>query len=248
MSQTRRSFAALALGAFAAPGLARAQTAPRPTVVELFTSQGCSSCPPADALMVELAKEPGMIPLTYPVQIWDYLGWRDTLAKPEFTRRQRAYAANVAGKRVYTPQAIINGRAHCVGSDFASIVRLKSSTLKAGANRVEIRATADGWIASAQLGEGAGPAHLVLLPVISREVVQIGRGENSGRSITYANVVRQIRDLGVLTPGGRSLPIARTDIAVEGADGFALLIQEGEIGTPGAVLAGALVGPNGVKA
>jgi hypothetical protein len=249
MSITRRSLAALPLGALLAPVLARAQgTVARPTVVELFTSQGCSSCPPADALMVELSKEPGMIPLTYPVQIWDYLGWRDTLAKPDFTRRQRAYAENVAGKRVYTPQAIVNGRAHCVGSDFSSIVRLKGATAEASTTRIRIRWTGDGWTATVMFPDGAGPAHLILLPVMSREVVQIGRGENSGRSVTYANVVRAIRDLGSLAPGEKTIRVSRSEIGAEGADGFALLIQAGDIASPGIVLAGAIAGPEGVKA
>jgi hypothetical protein len=251
MSITRRHFSCLAAGALFVPGAARAQSvtaAQGMSVVELFTSQGCSSCPPADALMVQLSKEPGIIPLTYPVQIWDYLGWRDTLAKPAFTRRQKAYAANVAGRRVYTPQAIVNGRAHCVGSDFSALVRLRQSAASASRSQVAVRRSSEGWTLAVSLAEVDGPAHVVLLPVMMREEVQIGRGENSGRSVTYANVVRDILDLGVIAPGKRNFSVRRTDLAEHGADGFAVLIQTGDIDSPGFVLAGALVGPNGVKA
>ncbi len=255
MFLTRRSFSALSLGACLAPGMARAQSGGQlspaqssPTVVELFTSQGCSSCPAADALMVEMAKQPGMIPLTYPVEIWDYLGWKDTLAKHAFTKRQRAYAAMVAGKRVYTPQAIVNGRAHCVGSDFSAISRLKTSTGNPAGTRLVLSSTAEGWSAIAALPAGAAPARLILLPVASSHTVQIGRGENSGRTVTYANVVREIRDLGVIEPGEKTLRISRQDIAVDIADGFALLLQTGGIEAPGAVLASALVNASGIRA
>lgn len=247
MTLDRRRFSCLAASACFAPAVARAQTATAPTVVELFTSQGCSSCPPADALMVELAKERGMIPLTFPVTIWDYLGWRDTLARAEFTRRQKAYASSVAGKRVYTPQAIVNGAAACVGSDFSTIVKLGGTTRPASETRIRIETSNDGWLVSAQVAANAGDAHLLILPLSSRETVPIGRGENSGRTITYANVVRAIRDLGEVKPGRRQVPVRRADMAEEQADGFAVLIQAGGSDAPGTILAAAMVGPEGVK-
>lgn len=253
MSLTRRSFSALSLGALLAPGAARAQSSGRkiagqtPTVIELFTSQGCSSCPPADALMVELAKERGMIPLTYPVEIWDYLGWRDSLARPAFTRRQRAYAAMVAGKRVYTPQAIINGRAHCVGSDFAAIVRLKAATATPPDARLSLARDGNGWTAAVQPAGSTEGAHLMLLPFISKAAVEIGRGENAGRTIHYANVVRSIVDLGLVSEGGKPFRISRDAVSVDGADGFALIVQSGGIEAPGGVLTCALVDATGIK-
>lgn len=246
MSITRRSFSALSLGALLAPGGLRAQTngAATPTVVELFTSQGCSSCPAADALMLEMSKQAGMIPLTYPVEIWDYLGWKDTLAKPAFTKRQRAYAAMVAGKRVYTPQTIVNGAAHCVGSDLSAISRLKSSTSRANGAGLGVTPAGDGWTAAIAVpDEALRNARVILLPVASRQTVQIGRGENSGRTITYANVVRDIIDLGPVGQAERRIEIARKDIAVDRADGFALLLQSGTLEAPATILAGALIGP-----
>jgi hypothetical protein len=248
MDLTRRTFSALTFGALAAPELARAQTRGGAAIIELFTSQGCSSCPPADALMVELAGQKGIIPLTYPVEIWDYLGWKDTLARPSFTKRQRAYAAMVAGKRVYTPQAIVNGRAHCVGSDKSAISRLKSSTDTASGASIRLSAVADGWSAIADVSAGTAHARMLLLPLTSRQEVQIGRGENSGRTITYANVVRDIIDLGLLEVGEKSFQITRKDISTSKADGFALLIQSGSLEAPGAVLAGAIVDQTGIRA
>jgi hypothetical protein len=249
MSLTRRSFSALSLGALLAPADLRAQTgAGKTTVIELFTSQGCSSCPAADALMLELAGQAGMIPLTYPVEIWDYLGWKDTLAKPAFTKRQRAYAAMVAGKRVYTPQTIVNGTAHCVGSDLSAISRLKTSTSKITGARLAIAAAGDNWNVTAIVPDAAlQTARLVLLPIASRQTVQIGRGENSGRTITYANVVREIIDLGPVGGPERKLQITARDIAFDKADGFALLLQGGTLEAPATVHAGGLVDSSGIK-
>lgn len=250
MSLTRRSFSALSLGACLAPGMARAQqeNAAAPSVVELFTSQGCSSCPPADALMVELSKERGVIPLTYPVEIWDYLGWKDTLAKPAFTRRQKAYASRVAGKRVYTPQAIINGSTHCVGSDFAAIVRLKTSSAPKSGAKLALQASGDGWRAKGSVLALDKPLRLVALPFRSRETIPIGRGENSGRTITYANVVRDIIDIGEITGAQFEIGIARALVAIDKSDGFALLLQAGSLDQPGNILAAAMIEPGGIRA
>jgi hypothetical protein len=243
----RRSLAMLALGAVAAPGPARAQNRNGgPVLVELFTSQGCSSCPPADALMHDLAKDPGLIPLTYSVEIWDYLGWRDTLAKPAFTKRQKAYAAAVAARRVYTPQAIVNGRAHCVGSDNHAIGRLKRSVSpNFGSQRLDISKAGEQWQASV-IGSPTGvPPRLLLLPLVDVVSVQIGRGENSGRTIAYANVVRDIVDLGPADIGRRQT-ISRADLAARDANGFALLLQMGSLEAPGEIIAACQVGKSGV--
>ncbi|MCA1951877.1 MAG: DUF1223 domain-containing protein [Hyphomicrobiales bacterium] len=245
MPLTRRHFAALAAGLLAAPRGAGAQTARGPAVVELFTSQGCSSCPPADALMGQLAQDAGVIPLTWPVEIWDYLGWRDTLAKPAFTARQRAYAAAIARKRIYTPQAIVNGRADCVGSDRSSIARLGNATASASGQRLALADRADGWVAMPPPG-GAG-ARAILVPLATSVTVPIGRGENAGRTITYANVARDLRDLGPVSES-RPITLARADVAAEGANGFALLIQAGSLAQPGEIIAGGYCDPAGIKA
>src|SRR3712207_425882 len=117
-SRLARSAAAVLLIGLAGPAVAAA--APK-AVVELFTSQGCSSCPPADQFLAELAGRPDILALTFPVDYWDYLGWRDTLAQPAFTARQRAYASARNDKQVYTPQIVFNGLKPVVGSDRAKI-------------------------------------------------------------------------------------------------------------------------------
>lgn len=247
-SLSRRSFSALAMGALVPAGGLRAQgRAPLP-LVEMFTSQGCSSSPPADALLLEMSRQSGTVALTYPVEIWNYLGWRDTLAKPAFTRRQKAYAATLSRRQVYTPQAVINGGAHCVGSDLNAISRLKVSTMRASGARLELDTKGDEWSASAILPAGqAQAARLILLPIVSQQSVQIGRGENSGRTITYANVVRDLIDLGPIGGAERKVQITRKDFAIDKADGFALLLQVGAMEAPAVVLASALMDPAGIK-
>jgi len=249
MSLDRRLFSLSLLGAAAMPGAVRARVAQSPaTLVELFTSQGCSSCPPADALMQELATQDGIIPLSYPVEIWDYIGWKDTLAKPMFTRRQRAYAAMLAGKRVYTPQAVINGRAHCIGSDRATIKTLQRNTAPESQGcSFEVSPQEDGWSARLAVSNVPSGTRLWLLPFIAQQQVAIGRGENTGRILTYTNVVRDILGLGIVDAGEKAITIRRSDLAAQGADGFALLLQSGSLEAPGAVLGVACAGPSGIK-
>lgn len=240
----RRSFCALTAGALCAPGLARAQNpAPPLTLIELFTSQGCSSCPPADALMLELSKESGFLPLTFAVEIWDYLGWRDTLAKPAFTRRQKAYAATVASKRVYTPQAIVNGKASCIGSDLSAIRKLRRASTNGAQIAVDHRIESGHHALSVTLSGLSAPARLMVLPVADRVSVPIGRGENSGRTVTYANVVRDLLDHGPVENGTRRFILPQAQIRDVGANALALIVQGGALESPGEVFASAFIGP-----
>lgn len=237
---SRRTFGGLVLAACAAPSLVRAQSVERPALVELFTSQGCSSCPAADALMLKLAGDPSMLPLTFATEIWDYLGWKDTLARPAFTRRHKAYAAGIANRRVYTPQAIVNGRAHCVGSDLTTLTRLKRAT-QSGTDSASIVLNRSGGDWEAQITRtGSSPARLMLLPVSARRSVEIERGENMGKTITYANVVRDIIDLGSASSGKVKIEAHR--LASVDADAFALLVQAGTIDAPGEVFGAAFAG------
>jgi hypothetical protein len=230
---SRRAFGGMALAACAMPPLARAQDGTRATLVELFTSQGCNACPAADALMLKLAADPTIIPLTFATEIWDYLGWKDTLARPAFTRRHKAYAAGLANRRVYTPQAVVNGRAHCVGSDLAALTRLKRTTVS-NTDSTSIALSRSGADWEARITRtGSSPARLVLLPASARRSVEIERGENMGKTITYANVVRDIIDLGPASNG--TVRIESRRLAGVDADSFALLVQAGTIDSPGEV-------------
>ncbi len=231
----------VAVAAIAAP-VAHAQTAePKPrAVVELFTSQGCSSCPPADRLMAEFARDPTMVVLTLPVDYWDYLGWKDTLAHSAFTFRQRAYSGMRGDRQVYTPQAVINGIAHAVGSDRAQIEKMIGLTN--GANGVlmsEIRISAGPGGLSVQCPDramDAGPAHLWVMPFARERSVQIGRGENSGRSVTYVNVVRGLSRIGECRGPAASVPVPPASLAAD-ADGVVVLMQGGTEKKPAQILA-----------
>lgn len=247
---SRRAFSLAALGTLAGTAPLMAQNngdpARSPGVVELFTSQGCSSCPPADALMSELAKANDVIPLTFPVEIWDYLGWKDTLAKPAFTARQKAYAAMVSDRRVFTPQAVVNGKSSCVGSDNLAIDKLRSARSNASGARLVVATKGDGWLITPNVPTGS-MARLFVLPLTTRAQVVIERGENRGRAMTYANVVRDIRDAGTLE-SGRPVMLSRADVAAPDSDAFALLAQLGTLASPGLILAAALVENERVKA
>src|ERR1700742_4940255 len=124
--------------------VAPAHADPR-AVVELFTSQGCSSCPPADKIIGDLAKDPNVIALSMPIDYWDYLGWKDTLADSRFSARQKAYSHMRGDRDVYTPQAVINGSAHVIGSDRASIEgAIKDTEKSAGVMSVPVTLTLSG--------------------------------------------------------------------------------------------------------
>ncbi len=169
----------------------------RPVVVELFTSQGCSSCPPADAYLHKLAKRDDVIALAMHVDYWDYIGWKDIFASPELTERQRTYARVGQRRMVYTPQMIINGQDHVVGNrprDVEDLIKQHSKAdklinlkAKRSGDKVMIQAVAEEAL--------SGPVTIQLLRYKPQETVQIKRGENAGRSLSYANIVTDITEL-----------------------------------------------------
>ncbi|SLN41916.1 hypothetical protein PSA7680_02078 [Pseudoruegeria aquimaris] len=161
-------------------------------VVELYTSQGCSSCPPADALLTELAKRPDVLALALHVDYWDYIGWKDIFANPAHTARQKAYA-RAAGKRmIYTPQMVIDGAEHVVGNkpdEVEALIRLHAED----GREVDLRASRAGNAISirAEAAPGLGGDMVVqLVRFLPTATVEIGRGENAGRKLTYTNIVR----------------------------------------------------------
>lgn len=224
---------------FASPLFANSAT----SVVELFTSQGCSSCPPADHLLSALARDPTVIAVSFPIDYWDFMGWQDTLASPSFTARQKAYAAARGDGRIYTPQAIIDGLADAVGSDRAQIEHaIKTSKGRDGALTVQIHLAETGDVLHIDIGEEPGgaakgqPANVYVLRVVRSKTVVIGRGENSGRSITYTNVVRAIRKIGEWDGSAKSFQLSELKGDNEG---YVVLLQKGSETNPGAILAAA---------
>lgn len=236
------------ISAGAAPGVtatARAQSAPEaPAVIELFTSQGCSSCPPADKLLAELARKPNIIAMSLPVDYWDYLGWKDSLARPAFTARQKAYAAARGDGHVYTPQVIIDGLHHGVGSDRNAILALARKALGTkGALKVAIKARIDGKKVICDLGAAtaASPrkAGLWLFRIVKSQEVKIGRGENNGRTIRYTNVVRSMQRVGDWDGTPKRIELGADVLRLGNIDGWILLLQSGSRERPGAILAAA---------
>ena len=173
--------------ALAAP--AQADTAP--VVVELYTSQGCSSCPPADALLAELGERDGVIALALHVDYWDYIGWKDSFARPEFTQRQKAYAHAMGKRMVYTPQMVVGGTADVVGNRPDEVLaEIKRQGRQAAA--VDMALARQGDMIDIRLapnGRAAAPSEVFVVRYIPHARVDIERGENAGRSIAYTNIV-----------------------------------------------------------
>lgn len=211
---------------------ARAQH--NPVVLELFTSQGCSSCPPADALLAELSRQPGILALSLPVEYWDYLGWKDTLAMPAFTRRQKTYAKNLNLRSVYTPQMIIDGVTDAVGSRRAHIeraVQLRTDML--GGSRVPIRFNEQGNAVEIHIGEGEKTnteTTLWLVRFNKQTQVEINRGENAGKTITYTNVVRDMSPIGMWNGAAQTYRLSKMSLSAQGYDGCAVILQKHDAG------------------
>jgi hypothetical protein len=169
-------------------------------VIELFTSQGCSSCPAADKVLGELSRDPTLVTLSLPVDYWDYLGWKDTLALHGHSDRERAYADTRGDREVYTPQVVVNGIVHVLGSDKAAIEQAIEQTRQSAAPLmlpVTIAVT-DGKVSvnvSAANGEQRS-AEVWLCPITGQAQVAIERGENRGHTLAYTNVVRRWVKLG----------------------------------------------------
>jgi len=210
---------------FAAPAFSAS-----PTVVELFTSQGCSSCPPADAIMGELKLRDDVIALTFPVDYWDYLGWKDTLASPAFSQRQRNYARSRGDRQVYTPQMVMNGRIHVVGNRNSSVERAIKTVARDDSFKITMSADGDAIRVSADINGTStsppyGKATLWLVLFKGAETVRIGRGENGGRTITYHNVVRQMTPIGMWEGKAMTVSLPKSQFIAAGFDGSAVLLQ-----------------------
>lgn len=235
---------AVAFGVTLALAAGFARAAEKPVFIELYSSQGCSSCPPADKLLADIAREPGVIALTLPVDYWDYMGWKDTFASPAHTARQKAYARIRGDGQVYTPQVVINGLAHAVGSDVAAIRKISTETFgKSGAMSVPlaVRETPAGLTVDLGPAPQGAPqkANLILVRVARSSVVAVGRGENSGKSLTYTNVGRAALRIAEWTGAAQTIEISRDLVQSPVSDSWVVVLQAGDMKEPGVILAAA---------
>ncbi len=196
-------------------------------VVELFTSQGCSSCPPADAFMGELTKRPGVIGLTFHVNYWDYIGWKDTFATADSTQRQESYGQVLGQRFVYTPQMVIGGRMQEVGSDRQNVDKAINYVAMHTPKVVPITARDHGGNVMVRLPETEldAKAWVWLVRFDSRHDVEIRRGENGGRQLSYFNVVRDISRIAVWTGKAINIPLDIASMRADGRDGCAIVVQ-----------------------
>jgi len=231
---TLRHAAAVAF-ALAVSLLAPAQgRAAGPVVVELFTSQSCSSCPPADALLAELSRtRPDILVLDFHVTYWDRLGWKDPYSLPQATERQRAYAGLWGRNGVYTPQLVAGGQHQAIGSDRVDVLRAISAAAAAGPV-VPLRLTRDGAGLLLDAGAGPGAGTLLLVGYDPSHTTRVGGGENGGRTLTEVNVVRSIAPAG--TWHGQ---VVTLHAALPAGERAALLLQAAD----GCLLAAAVLPP-----
>lgn len=202
--------------------------ADRLVVVELFTSQGCSSCPPADALLGELAERRDVLPLALHVDYWDYIGWKDEFASPEHTERQRNYARAAGARSIFTPQMIVGGKDHVIGYKPMKLAMLidehgemsEPARISASLNgsKIEVRIDAKGRVPAA--------SRVLLVAYRENETVSIRRGENAGRTLTYHNIVEQISEIGTWNGQGPY----RVNVSADGASNYAVLVQSANSG------------------
>ena len=246
MNYRHIAFAA-ALVCGAATMTAAAYAGPR-AVIELFTSQGCSSCPAADRVLGELAQDSSLIAMSLPVDYWDYLGWKDTLALHDHTKRERAYADARGDREVYTPQVVVNGLVHVLGSDKAAIERAIASTRREAVPlTVPVTLSVDGGTVTVQLPDAADDrrsGEVWLCPVTAKVPVEIGRGENHGRTVTYTNVVRRWVKLGDWNGNAETFTFKLDDIPdgdfkLDDVDRLTVIVQDGAASKPGVMLGAA---------
>lgn len=222
--------------AAAIPLISGAMAAPdRPTVVELYTAQGCGSCLAAETYFQKLAVRDDILALTLPVTYWDYLGWTDTFAKPENDGRQRAYSQAASSSEIYTPQIVIDGEHREIGSDARVIeeiiayhVDIRPPTVRIDL-RPEPRSIAI-TIAEGSLPKGVQSATIWLIQYDPSQQATVTAGENAGKRMNYINVVRQMTPLGLWQGGGKDILLPLRDLRRAGHSGIAVIVQAEDAG------------------
>lgn len=239
MSLRRRLTAASFAFMFVVPVAAEELKQAPKAVLELFTSQGCSSCPNADALLEELGQRPEVITLAYHVDYWDYIGWPDTFGSRDHSDRQRDYAAAWGSSRIFTPQLIVNGREGVVASRKNEV----EGALGGAALELPVRlnATDDEMLeVSIPPSAGLGEAVIWLVSYLDRADVAIDQGENKGKTIAYTQIVTGRQALGLWEPGkGAELKLPLAEVLTEPANGAVILVQEERDGLPGRIIGAA---------
>ena len=218
--------AALAAIAYAEPAMAEPKA-----VLELFTSQGCSSCPPADALLAQLGKKPDYVTLSYSVDYWNYLGWRDTLSSAANSNRQRDYARMRGDGSVYTPQVVVDGILHVNGANEAAIeMALRNAAKRLEDIRVPVNMHAEGD--TLVIGIGAAPeksdrrsATIWLAVAQDDATVSITRGENRGKTLSYHHPVKELTPIGMWVGEAMTLRLPLKDLKTMGGDCLVALLQ-----------------------
>lgn len=235
---------AIVLAALLLAGTATAEEHKAPKgVVELFTSQGCSSCPPADDMLKDLIRQGDVVALSYHVDYWNYLGWTDTLSSKENTDRQYGYAQSLGRSGVYTPQAVINGRDHIKGTELGTI-NGKISSL-AASNRgltVPVEARMHGKEIEIEISAGQGEAEVVVAYFTKRQQVEVEKGENAGKKMEYWHSVYDVQSIGIWDGKPLKLTIPGKLMGKFKKDGCAVLLQtSGPGGEPGAIIGAAVL-------
>ncbi len=217
------------------PGINPSFGAPK-DVLELFTSQGCDTCPPADAVLASFAERPDVVAISLPVDIWDYLGWKDTLASQRNSERQKAYAKARGDGAIYTPQVVVNGMVGVNGSDAAAInAAIKETDEKLKPKRVPLRFWHEGKSIVIEAGDAppelANKEATIWFAVVQKVAkVPVQRGENMGKTLTYTNIVRELIPVGTWNGKAMNLQLARTAIMRPETEACIVLLQEGKAG------------------
>lgn len=228
--------ALIAAGSSSAQSPGALSAGPPRAVIELFTSQGCADCPAADALLKTFIKRDDVIALTLPVDYWDYLGWKDTLAGTRNAERQRAYVERFGSGTVFTPQVVVNGSMEVLGSDAAEIDRaIRATETALSSSRIPVHFWHFGNTIIIEMGGAPSTEQpreaTIWLAVVQKSVdVDVKRGENAGKTLTYHNVVRELTPVGVWNGRPATIRLSRAAIMRPETEDLIVLIQEASTG------------------
>ncbi|HEY9011543.1 MAG TPA: DUF1223 domain-containing protein [Devosia sp.] len=220
------------------PAMADTRAKPK-AVLELFTSQGCSSCPAADALLEQMSKSPDYIALAYHVDYWDYIGWPDTFGAEANSNRQRDYAQSWGSSRIFTPQLVVNGVKGVVASRKREVEGAVNGNTHLGLP-VTLTPTEDMLEVSIDGDDSLGEAVVWLITFIDRAEVNIERGENEGKKIAYTQIVTGRQAVGMWDPAaGAHFKLPLSEVLTDTSNGAVVMVQQERNGLPGRILGAA---------